>query len=147
MKIELTKDQYEALLKMVYLGNWMASSALDEPDKDMEGFEQYVLSLAKKFGYETYAGFDEEAKAFFPSEEFEDKSGVVDIIGDYNMRTVWEEMVLSLARRDLVAGHGEEAVSGMSEEEMMEKELPLILKYEEEFRERGFENLFLTGKE
>ncbi len=147
MKIDITKEQYETLMKTVYLANWMAGSAQDEPDQEFEGFEQYVLSLAKDFGLDAYSAFDEEGKLYYPTEEFEEKTGIVDTIGNYNMYAVWEEMVLSLSRRDLMAEFGEDAVSAMSEEELMEKEYPYILKYEEEFRENGFQNLFLSKKE
>ena len=146
MKIDLTKSQYETLLKVVYLGNWVAASVTEEAAKEFEDFEQYVLSLARDFELQEYVGFDEEENAWYPTEEFEEKTGVVDTIGDYNMHTVWEEMVLSLARRDLVAEYGEEKVQAMSEEEMMEKEYPLVVKYEEEFRENGFENLTIPKK-
>ena len=146
MKIELTESQYKTLLKMVYLGNWMVSSAKGEPDSETESFEQYVASLAGEFGCAPFVGLDEETNAYYPTEEFEETAGVVDIIGEYNMRTVWEEMILSLARRDLVAQYGEEAVTAMSDEEMMEKEYPLMQKYEDEFRDNGFENLMIVSK-
>ena len=48
MKIELTQKQYEALLKIVYLGSWMASSTKDEPEMEYENIEQRILSFAKK---------------------------------------------------------------------------------------------------
>jgi hypothetical protein len=35
MKIEFTQKQYEALLKIVYLGSWMASSTKDKPEGGM----------------------------------------------------------------------------------------------------------------
>lgn len=147
MKIDLTKSQFETFLKIVYLGNWMASSAKDEPDDEFGAFEQHILSHAKEFGFESYVGFDEDGHAYYPTEEFEEKTGVVDMIGDYNMHAVWEEVVLSLARRDLIAEYGDLAVSSMSDEEAMEKEYPFILKYEEELRQNGFENLQIVKQD
>jgi hypothetical protein len=146
MKIDLTKKQYETLMKMVYLGNWLVNSAKSEPEKEFEDLEQMILSRAKDFGLETHAGFDEEAKAYYPTEAFEEETGVVDIIGEYNMYTVWEELVLALSKRDLAAEYGKEKVDEMADEELMEKEYPFILKYEEEFRENGFENLVISKK-
>jgi hypothetical protein len=146
MKLDMTKSQYETLLKIVYLGNWVAASATEEAAKEFDDFEQYVLSLAKDFDLAEYSGFDEDEKSYYPTEEFEEKTGVVDMIGDYNMHTVWEEMVLSLARRDLVAEYGEEKVQAMTDDELMEKEYPFVLKYEEEFRENGFQNLTIPKK-
>jgi hypothetical protein len=146
MKIELTKSQFETLLKTVYLANWVAASASDEEGREFEDFEQYVLSLAKDFDFEGYAGFDDKENTYYPTEEFEETTGIVDIVGDYNMHTVWEEMVLSLARRDLVSEYGEKRVEEMSDDELMEKEYPYVVKYEDEFRDNGFQNLAITKK-
>ncbi len=62
MKIELTQKQYEALLKIVYLGSWMASSTKDEPEMEYEKIEQYILSFAKDFKMENFVGFDKKMK-------------------------------------------------------------------------------------
>lgn len=146
MKIELTKKQYEGLLKIVYLGSWMASSTKDEPEKEYEEIEQYVLSLAKDFKMDKFVGYDKKLKAYYPTEEFENSTDVVKQIEDYNEYTVWESLVLGLSRRDMVKKYGEEKVDQMAEEELLEKEYPLIQKYEEEFREHGFDNLYVRSK-
>jgi hypothetical protein len=146
MKIELTKKHFKTLLKMAYLGNWVVNSVKDAPDGDFEETEQFVLSLAKDFGYEQYVGFDEEIKKHFPTEEFEEKTGISDMIGEYNMYTVWEELVLALSRRDLVREYGEDGVANMSEDELIEKEFPYMMTYEEEFRENGLSNLAVVKK-
>jgi hypothetical protein len=146
MKIEFTKKQYEALLKIVYLGSWMASSTKEEPAKEYEIIEQYILSFAKDFKMENFVGFDKKLKSYYPSEAFEDATDVIDQIDAYDEYKVWETLVLSLAHRDIVKKYGEKKVEQMSEEEVLEKEYPLIQKYEEEFREHGFDNLYVRSK-
>jgi hypothetical protein len=146
MKIDLTQKQYEALLKVVYLGSWMANSTKDEPDEEYEGIEQFILSLAKDFGLEQYVAFDKKMKSYFPTEKFEEGTDVVELVDMYNEYTVWEALVLSLSRRDLIKKHGAKKIEEMSEEELLEKEYPLIQKYEEEFRDHGFENLYVKTK-
>jgi len=42
------------LLKMVYLGSWMANSAKDEPNGEYDAIEQYIFSLAKDFGLDKH---------------------------------------------------------------------------------------------
>lgn len=37
--IEFTKERFEALLKLVYLGNWMANAHRDEPIAEYERLE------------------------------------------------------------------------------------------------------------
>ena len=146
MKIEFTQKQYEALLKIVYLGSWMASSTKEEPAKEYDKIEQYVLSFAKDFKMEKFVGFDKKLKSYYPSEEFEDATDVIEQIDAYDEYKVWETLVLSLSHRDIVKKYGEKKVEQMSEEEVLEKEYPLIQKYEEEFREHGFDNLYVRSK-
>lgn len=146
MKIEITPQQYEALLKIVYLGNWMASSTKDEPVKEYEDIEQYILSFAKDFNLEKFVGYDKKLKSYFPTEEFENDTDVVAQIEAYNEYTVWEALVLSLSRRDLIKKFGAEKVEKMSDEDILEKEYPFIQKYEEEFRENGFDHLYVKPK-
>ena len=146
MKIEFTEKQFEALLKIVYLGSWMASSTKEEPEMEYENIEQYVLSFAKDFKMEGFVGYDKKLKSYYPTEEFEDKTDVVEQIEAYNEYTVWEALVLALSRRDLIKKYGAKKAEQMSDEELLEKEYPLIQKYEEEFREHGFDNLFVKSK-
>jgi hypothetical protein len=146
MKIEFTQKQYEALLKIVYLGSWMASSTKEEPAKEYENIEQYILSFAKDFKVDKFVGFDKKLKSYYPSEEFEDATDVIEQIDAYDEYKVWETLVLSLSHRDIVKKYGEKKVEQMSEEELLEKEYPLIQKYEEEFREHGFDNLYVRSK-
>ena len=146
MKIEFTQEQYEALLKIVYLGNWMASSTKETPEREYENIEQYILSFAKDFNLEKFVGFDQKQKSYYPSEEFENSTDVVQLIDAYDEYQVWEDLVLSLSHRDIVKKYGEKKVEEMSDEELLEKEYPLIQKYEDEFREHGFDNLYVRSK-
>ena len=141
MKVSLTKKQYKALMKLVMLGDWMANTVPDDSSGEDEEIVQYLLSLAKDFGYENYVELDEELKKYFHTEDFENDTKILEIIGDYHEYALWEGLVLEFSRRDLLAKYGEKAVEAMSDEEHVEKELPLIQKYEEEFREYGLDNL------
>ncbi|OPX96351.1 MAG: hypothetical protein A4E62_01154 [Syntrophorhabdus sp. PtaU1.Bin002] len=146
MKIDLTQEQYEALLKMVYLGGWVASSPQEEPDEEYDAIEQHILSYAKDFGMDKYVTFDAKMKTYIPTEEFEKRTDIVDVLDAYNEYTVWEALILSLARRDLIKKHGPGIVEKMSDEELLEKEYPFIQKYEEEFSEHGFDNLYVKTR-
>ena len=143
MKVSLTKKQYKALLKLVMLGDWVANTTPDNSKGEDDEVVQLFLSLAKDFGYENYVEFDEELKKYFHTEEFENDTNVIDIISDYHEYALWEGLVFEFSQRDLIAKYGEKAVEAMSDEERIEKELPLINKYEEEFREYGLDNLVL----
>ena len=56
MKINITKKQYEALAKAVYLGNWMANAQRtglpDDPYmKEYNDIADYIYSFAPEFGF------------------------------------------------------------------------------------------------
>jgi hypothetical protein len=146
MKIELTEKQYEALLKIVYLGSWIANSVKENPEQEYEEIEQYLFSLAKGLGMEKFVAYDEKMKMYYPTDEFESVTDVVELIEAYNEYTVWEALVLSLSRRDLIRKHGAAKIEKMGEEELIEKEHPFIQKYEAEFRDYGFDNLYVKPR-
>ena len=53
MKINFTKKQFENLLKLVYLGEWMANA--HKTDDIIEKYREmlfYVFSFAEEFGFE-----------------------------------------------------------------------------------------------
>ena len=77
MKIELTKEQYENLLEVVYLGNWMINAIRsgnkgDERIEKYDDIEQYILSFAKDFRLANFVEYNEELKQFFHTREFEE---------------------------------------------------------------------------
>ena len=125
MELDITKEQFKELLKLAMLGEWMENTAPGESDKEESGVVQKLLSHAKDFGYGNYVEFDEESKKYFITEEFESDTNILDIIGDYHEYALWEGLVLEFSRRELVEKYGEKNVEAMSEEERIEKEMPL----------------------
>jgi hypothetical protein len=144
MKIDFTKEQFELLLKAVYLGNWMVKSTEEEPSEtDFDAIEGYILSLAKKSGLENYAEFDEEEKKYYPSKELDENPEIESLIQRYDDYTFWEKLIYNLARRDMDHKYGERAIAQMSPEEHLTKEQPFIEKYEKEFEAHGLRNLVI----
>lgn len=74
INIELTRKQFETLLKLVYLGNWLVNG-LRPPKEQLQKFndlEQLIFSIAKKFGFDKYVSdFDQEFREFFPTQRLE----------------------------------------------------------------------------
>ncbi len=144
MKIDFTEEQYEVLLKAVYLGNWMVKSTEDDPsDTEFDAIEAYVLSRASEFGLDRYADFDEEEKKYFPSRELEESDELDGYIQRYDDSTFWEKLIYNLARRDMDRKYSERVIAAMSPEEHLTKEQPFIEKYEKEFEEYGLRNILI----
>lgn len=146
MEIKLTKEQYEDLVKVVYLGSWMINSfRTDDEIKKYEELEQHILSYSKDFDLQKSIVYDDKLARFFPTREFEE--GEVDqYIDDYNDYNFWDELIYRLARRDFVKKYGESKIKKMSIEERFEKEDPFIEMYESEVENYGIERLEIKGE-
>ncbi len=76
MNIELTKDQYQTLLMMMYCGEWVLNSSKTKEDRisqETGKLEQYLFSFAKDSGFEKFIEFDIELNQYFPTAEMEDE--------------------------------------------------------------------------
>jgi len=140
MQITLTKEQYEKLMELVYLGNWMANSYRgDERIEDYDRAAEHILSFAPSAGHQDRVEFDEFEGRYFPSRKLdEDLKPLVD---DYDDDVFWNVLIDRLAERDLVRAQGEEAVDKMDWEEYSRNLEPYLKKYEKEIDESGVEHL------
>jgi hypothetical protein len=151
MEIKLTKEQYENLIKLVYLGNWMINAIRSgaEGDEQIEKYneiEQYIFYFAKDVGLEKYIEFDKKYNKFFPTAEFEENPEIEQYRQDYDEEIFWQELADRLGSRDFIRKYGEEAIEKMDPEERFLKEQEFIIQYEEEFEKNGIENLELLRK-
>lgn len=145
MEIEFTKEQFENLLKIVYLGNWMANAIhngdKDDPiHKELEDIENYIFSFAKDFGFEKYVD-DEDAKKgrFFPTNEFDEI--VQEYVEDYDEECFWDEIFHRLSNRDFDRKYTDKEISKMEMKERFEKEEPFREKWGNELNNHGVERL------
>jgi hypothetical protein len=141
-KIEFTREQYILMLKLVYLGRWMASSHHDEPDKSLEEIEQYIYSYAKSFGYDDMVDFDTNYKKYYPSAELEED--LDPIISEYDDNTFWDELAWRMAERDFSQKYDEAQVLCMTSDEIFREKNILADKYFDEFRTHGIEHVNFT---
>jgi hypothetical protein len=143
MRIELTKEQFENLVKLVYLGNWLANGVRlqSERVKKFEEIEQLIYSQAVKSGLGDGIEFDSGCGEYFPKPEFEEGLEIEGYKKAYDDETFWEELVSKMANRDFIAKYGEAAVNAMDERQRIEKLYNFISKYEDYFENRGIDGL------
>ena len=151
MEIKLTREQYENLLKLVYLGNWMINAIRsgargDERIKKYDDIEQYIFSFAEEAGLEKYIEFDKKYNEFFPTREFEENSEMEQYRQDYDNEVFWQELADRLGSRDFIKDYGKEAIRKMDQKERFLKEQEFIIKYEKEFEKHGLSNLEILKK-
>ena len=149
MKISFTKKQFEDLLKVVYLGNWMANAIYDGSkenprNEDFEEIESYVFSFAKEYGLGRYVDYDKKCKQYFPTNKFDEL--VQKYIDDYDEDSFGEELFYRMSDRDFRRTYSAEEVSKMEMKERFEKELPFREKWDKELARHGIDRLETVGE-
>lgn len=143
MKIDLTKKQYNDLLKLVYLGNWMINSyRTDDAEERFEELESHIFSFAEAFGNRADVDYSEASKKYQPSKSLEEKCD--DYISEYDNDTFWEDLTDRLAWRDLRDRLGTQQLEQMEMEQVFEQLVPIQNQYSDEFEANGIDNIHVV---
>ena len=152
MKIDLTKKQFESLLKLCYIGNWMANAqrtgAKDDPMvQEYEDIYEHIQSLAPKFGLNKLVQWDEECKRYFATADFEEAEDTHGLIDEYDENSFWDDLIERLADRDFDKAYLEKERKSMSFEEFYTKRQPFEDKWSKEIYKHGVTKLDVHNKE
>ena len=139
MQIDLTPEQYRALVLLTCLGEWVVNAHRTEPEKTFRDLLLHLCASAREFGVEDLAEDTEGTGEWHPSAEVDE--AVREYIEDYDDLTFWEELAERLALRDLIAEHGEKAIQRMDREEVMAAINVQERRYQEEFEAFGLDRL------
>ncbi len=145
MELKLSKEQYEKLLELVYLGNWMVNAyRTDDYLEEYSDVVSHIFSQAESAGLEGKAVKDETEGKYLPSYDFEES--MHDFIGDYDGFCFWEELINRLAERDALKEYGSTPLDKIDLEEYLNKKSVYLRKYEREVEENGILNFeFVKG--
>jgi hypothetical protein len=144
MKINFTKKEYQTLLNILYIADWVLHAHSEEKTEEKSEYrelKQKILSLADEFGMKSCLEHNEKTNEKFFSKEFIKKNEIEKHIDGFENATFWEELLERMARRDFVREYGEEAILKMPISERFEKEILFHKKYDEEFRKNGLKSL------
>lgn len=144
MNVSIDGGDFKALLKLAYLGNWLANaihngSAEDTQDEALENAEQLIFSLADKFGLEKYVEYDAEIEEYFPSQELENEMN--EYIEEYDEDNFWDELFHRLSDRDFVRDHTAEEIEAMDWRDLLRSEEPYRKKWDDELNKFGITRL------
>ena len=147
MKIECTKEEFKVLLDMIYAGSVLINSTKSDKERIPAylEMEQFFFQLAVEKGFEDLIAFNEEYKEYMPTYAYEE-SELNEYIDAYDERVFWEELVLRLARRDVLHELGD-VHPDMTKQEVNGKQLQLHEYYEDEFFYNGLSRLKITPLE
>lgn len=137
MRIDLSKDQYLTLVKVLQLGNWPLglTEANHELASKAEDLEQYIFSLAGDFEAYEEIYFDKEEEYYYLSDHF--KETVEAIIDEYEEDVFWDQLTHKLATIDLKR----EVHINASIEEKINRLFQLKARYEKYFLENGLDKM------
>jgi hypothetical protein len=140
MENNFTKKQYLTLMKLVYLGNWLANShrLSDDQIKEYEEMEDYIFSFAKDFGYERYVDHEEKDGArYYPTSYFEEETDIQKLIDEDSEENFWQEAIDHFGNRDFLKKYSREEIEKMDQKERFMKIMECQDKYEKEFNDNG----------
>jgi hypothetical protein len=140
MKIEFSKEQFESLLRILYLGNWMAHAYAEDEEGNGEFMDliSYICGYAKDMGLSDLVKEGDTSRFFEAFEEVEDLN---EIIEEYDDAVFLDKLIYNLAGRDLLNKYGQEKLMAMTDEEYFKLEGSFVQKWQEEFGKNGLQNL------
>lgn len=140
MEVTLSRQQFEALLKAVYMADWMVNAICEPGDevRELVELKQYLWSLAHRVGLTDVVEFEPRLSQFVATNEFEE--ALQPSIDDYDDRVFWDGLVDRLADRDFVGEYGD-AVERMDRDERFTKFQAFVDKYESEVDQHGVDRL------
>jgi len=145
MELNLSSEQYEKLLELVYLGNWLINAyRTDDYLEDYAEIVSLIFSQAEKAGLEGKAVKDQLADRYLPSFDFEES--LSDYISEYDSCCFWEELLNRLAEREAMKEFGNLPLDKIDLDEFLEKKNKFLRIYEREVEENGLKNFDLIKK-
>ncbi|MFB9974578.1 hypothetical protein FPQ10_06070 [Allobacillus sp. SKP2-8] len=139
MNINFTNKQYETLLEVAYLGEWIANAGRigDQQIEKYNELLQYIGTFAKEFNQSHSIEYDQFLGGYFPTTEYEEQ--MHPIIKEYDELNFWERLSDRLTKRDIE----QSGKTFTSRKEYFELYAEIRKKYEIEFSVNGVRNLVI----
>ncbi len=150
MKINFSKKEYQTLLDMLYITDWVLHAHQEDSSANTGHYRallQKLLAEAEAFGLDEFVDYKESSDTYVLNRNFTDSSSAGELMAAFENATFWEELVERLARRDFLAHYGREAALKMQLPERIEKEGPFLQQYDVEFGKNGLKNLHICPPE
>jgi hypothetical protein len=150
MKILFTKSEYRTLFDMIYMAEWMLTAYDEDPDESKEKYNhlaQKIYSHAKEMGWDSLVEVATAENLYVPNREYEDKSGVHELIEQYDADTFWDQLVERLTERDVEIKAGDVDQQVLSEAAFSAIADPIADAYEREFAANGIERLVVNSEQ
>ena len=139
--IELTDKQYETLVKLSFIGEWILNAQHSSLEfREEHEFVNYLYSQCKKFNLDNHfkkRGEDWEMNANIVH-------GILPVIEEFSYNDFWEILVAKLSNRDILEKTKSIEPNEIEEEYEMMVEKSATM-YANEFKQNGIGNLRLRN--
>lgn len=142
--MQITRKQYDDLLRAVYLADWMANAICSgdiEEDAGITDAKNLIYSLAKQMGYDEYVTHDEETGGLYSTWDLDDSPSVRLLIKRYDDHTFWEELADRLGERDFFKTYSKSEIQKMDNEERFKEQMKCQIHWERELEKHGIDRL------
>ncbi|MDQ0217822.1 hypothetical protein ELQ35_13655 [Peribacillus cavernae] len=132
MKIDISKQQYERLVKLMEYGMWVVDSENpDSPNNDYRELEQAILAHAEDFQF-GHIIHNSEQNLLEPAPVLQNE--IFQVLDSYEDMVFWDKFVYYMARKDI---DKENQSYHYSEEEYLERLMELEEQYHQHFESFG----------
>jgi hypothetical protein len=147
MNMNFTKEEYAALLKSIFMAEWLVTAVDVGTDPAHEPFTslfQKIYDSAKDMGCEEWVDYFPAEKRFYPADALWDDAVVKERIDHYNTSTFWEELISRMSERDLERqGLGLTQSGPMSDAQIVAL-TELEAHYSQAFEQHGLSKLIIS---
>jgi hypothetical protein len=150
MTINFTRKEYQALVEMLLVADWVINA---EEAEETEAREPYralrkkVLSHVKAMGMGQDFQYDPGQDEYFETAEYEARAPHLRFVDEHDEATFWSKLADKLAARDVAAELGGRGEGAISEEQWLARLFEITERYENELEEHGLANLRLVRDE
>lgn len=137
----LSRSEYEKLLVLSYLGNFMINGIFKERSQTYDEVVSKLFAKARENGFGRYVEMADNIA--IPSKEFAQHPDVKRYRREYDEEIFWDELVRRLADRDIRAEKGDAAVMRLSPKQYEELLSFYEIPYVEEFDRNGIKRISL----
>lgn len=146
MTLDLTNKEYLALLKAIYLADFVANShatAPEEENRDIARLRRKIFALAEEAGFSELVRYDPGRDDYLETDELAE-----DIDSEFMARhieaTFWRELIARLTDKVMDDRFGAE-MTGWTDATYKKHRAAIEPKVEAELQQNGLSNLFLLG--
>ena len=143
MKINFTKKEYQILVTMIEIADWIMNAfhSNDRVDtKDHRSLRNKILTHADEMGMK--GCYEKDGDAYYETYEYEENSQQSKFIDEYDEESFWEQLVTRLTNRDYVQQYGDEEVDFKTKAHRLTE---IEKRYADEINNFGLSNIVVAN--